>query len=201
MFMKHLLRKAQPTPVPGMPLDDADRATTPAAAVHRAVVEMPIKLSDDALAEEFSQPLRTTLLERGLGDVVGHKVKPGREDEPKGVEIRLVLVSKHPNILRTVGAMLDGMAAPVGSTITFVDSEQRHLFGRTEGVAVDIDKRQDWQGLAADLSDALGPLGDYRGARERGPLRSLYFYGESFAAMQAKMAATSPMAARARRLT
>ena len=90
MFFKNLVKK------------QADRLTKR----HGAVVFMPMKTGDVEVVESFAKPLRQHLLATGLGDVTGYTLRPGRFDEPSGIEICLQLASAHPRALQSVAKIL-----------------------------------------------------------------------------------------------
>ncbi|MEL7025830.1 MAG: hypothetical protein AAGO57_01190 [Pseudomonadota bacterium] len=188
MFFRSITKKEKP----------AQEDTTPR---HPAVVVMPVKLPDENVVPTFARPLRNQLLASALGDVVGYKMRPGRGDEPQGFEIHIVLSTDHPRALQSVGNMLDDMDAPVGSTIEFTETGRRHMFGRTEGMAVDLKRDKNWIDFAELCTDALGGQAIYHGSRLRGDLRTLYFYGENYAAMQEVVRRTKVEGAVPRRLT
>lgn len=163
MFFKNLVKK------------QADRL----AGRHGAVVFMPMKTGDVEVVESFAKPLREQLLATGLGDVTGYALRPGRFDEPSGIEIRLQLASAHPRALQSVAKILDDMDAPVGSIIEFTETKLRHQFGRTEGVAVELDPGAEWLDFAEAAVETLGGTASYQGSRLIAGRRRLYFYGEN----------------------
>jgi len=153
--------------------------TRPRAVRHGALAVLPLKAGDTEVVESFARPLRQRLIASSLGDLVGYKLRKGRNGEPSGLELHLQLASAHPRALQSVGNMLDDMDAPVGSTIEFTETGQRHLFGRTEGVAVELDPGADWFGFAEAAVETLAGKAVYQGSREIAGRRRLYFYGEN----------------------
>lgn len=193
MFFKSLIAKSAP----------ARRAASPR---HGAVASLPVKAGDEEAVAAFARPLRDRLAASALGEVVGYRARPGRGDEPGGIELHLSLASSHPRALQTVGNMLDDLDAPVGSVIEFTETGQRHLFGRTEGVAIDLDPGADWLDFAEAAVETLGGAAVYHGSREVAGRRRLYFYGENAAAIATTLRAAAALDSRlgeieARRLT
>ena len=166
------------------------------AAMHGAVAHLPVKTGDPEVVESFVRPLRDQLLATGLGDLAGYKTTPGRDEEPRGIEIHLSLASIHPRALQTVGNMLETLDAPVGSTIEFTETGQRHVFGRTEGLAVDLDTGSDWLDFAEAAIEMLGGQASYQGSREIAGRRRLYFYGENATMIATTIRAASQLDAR-----
>ncbi|MDJ1007450.1 MAG: hypothetical protein QNJ13_06450 [Paracoccaceae bacterium] len=166
MFFRGLRKKPEATPIAR-------------EARHGAVAYLPMKTGDTEAVESFARPLREQLVASALGDLAGYKMRPGRSDEPQGLELHLQLASAHPRALQSVGNMLDDMDAPVGSTIEFTETGQRHLFGRTEGVAVDLDGDTDWLAFAEAAIETLAGAAVYQGSRVVAGRRRLYFYGEN----------------------
>ncbi len=193
MFFKALKRKETSKP----------RTTD---AVHGALAFVPVKTGESHAVDGFARPLRQQLVASALGDLVGYKFRSGRADEPAGIELHLVLASTHPRALQSVGNMLDDLDAPVGSTIEFTETGQRHIFGRTEGLAVDLDAASDWLGYAEAAIDTLGADAVYQGSREVAGRRRLYFYGENASTIASRLRAAAQVdprlpAADAHRLT
>lgn len=149
------------------------------AARYGVLAVLPLKAGDTEIVEGFARPLREKLVASALGDLVGYKLREGRNGEPAGLELHLQLASAHPRALQSVGNMLNDMDAPVGSTIEFTETGQRHLFGRTEGVAVEVAADVDWLAFAEAAVETLAGDAVYQGSREVAGRRRLYFYGEN----------------------
>ena len=175
-------------------------------AVHGAVAFIPVKIGETHAVEGFARPLRQQLMASALGDLVGYKFREGRDDEPTGLELHLSLASSHPRALQSVGNMLDDMDSPVGSTIEFTETGQRHVFGRTEGLAVELDTGSDWLDYAEAAIETLAGDAIYQGSRVIGGRRRLYFYGENASNIASRLRAAAQIDPRlpeasARRLT
>lgn len=165
MFLKALRRK------PGAPLGGGLR--------HPATAFLPMRTGDLEVVESFARPLSAQLIATGLGEVTGHRLRPGRAEEPRGMELFLSLATLHVRALETIGRFLDDLDAPVGSTLEFTETGRRHQFGRTEGVAIDLSKNAAWLDFAEAAVEVLGGSASYQGSREVDGRRRLYFYGEN----------------------
>lgn len=170
-------------------------------ARHAAILFLALKSDRDEAVSTFIRPLKAHLTESALGEIVGYRLRPGHGPEPRGIEVHLALASSHPRALQSIGNRMDDLEAPVGSTIEFTETGQRHLFGRTEGVAVDLVDHPAWFDLAEACTEALAGAGFYQGSRSVDGRRSLYFYGESAAAMNAAIGGAISPGVTVRRLT
>ncbi|MEL7104768.1 MAG: hypothetical protein AAGM21_02535 [Pseudomonadota bacterium] len=166
------------------------KSTVP-SAVHGAVAFLPMKTGETDAVDGLAKPVRGQLMATGLGDLVGYKFRKGRSDEPSGIELHFTLASSHPRVLQTVGNMLDDFDAPVGSTIKFSETGQRHHFGRTEGLGVDIDAAANWLDYAEAAIETLAGDATYHGSRKIGTQRRLYFYGENASTMASRLRAAA----------
>lgn len=163
MFFKNLIRKR----------------TIHSSPRNAATAILPMKIGETEATECIAEPLRTKLIATGLGNVLRHRLHRVRGGEPTALEIDLELASSHPRALEAVGSMLDDMDAPVGSTIEFTETGLRHQFGRTEGVAIELDPDAEWLDFAEAAVETLGGAASYQGSRMIGGRRRLYFYGEN----------------------
>ncbi len=160
-------------------------------AKHGALAFIPVKIGETHAVEGFARPLRQQLVASALGDLVGYKFREGRDSEPSGLELHLNLASAHPRALQSVGNMLDDLDAPVGSTIEFTESGQRHIFGRTEGLAVELGAETDWLDYAEAAIETLAGDAIYQGSREIAGRRRLYFYGENASNIASRLRAAA----------
>lgn len=170
--------------------------SAPVSAVHGAVANLPMKVGDAHIVDGFAKPFKAQLLATGMGDLVGYQFREGRTEEPSGIELHMTLASPHPRALKSLGQMLEVMDAPVGSTIEFTETGQRHMFGRTEGLAVDLDPRSNWLDYAEAAIETLAGTATYHGSRRLGQMRRLYFYGENASNMASQLLAASQLDAR-----
>lgn len=162
-------------------------------AIHGAVAYLPMKTGDAHVADGFAAPLKSQLQATGLGDLVGVDQSPGRFDEPAGIELHLTLASAHPRTLESVAKLLVDLDAPVGSSIEFTETGRKHVFGRTEGLAVDLDPQSNWLDYAEAAIETLAGDATYHGNRTVGGRRRLYFYGENASTMASQLRAAAQL--------
>lgn len=151
---------------------------------------LPVKLGRTDANTVFAKPLDRRIRALGLGQVTGAGVHRNREGEVDGVNLFFALVTLHPRALRTIGGLLEELDAPVGSVLAFCDTNARHVFGRTEGLGLYLDRRdgvaddEDALDLLEVCTDALDGDAIYQGSDDLGDKAVLYFYGDSFNRMK-----------------
>jgi hypothetical protein len=157
---------------------------------HLAEAALPVKIGRSNADMVFARPLDRQIRALGLGQVTGTGVRRGKDGEAEGVDIFFALVTLHPRALKTIGGLLEELDAPLGSVIEFSDTGVRHLFGRTEGLGLYLDRRD---GIASEddaldllevCTDALGAEAIYQGSEDLGDRAVFYFYGDSFNTMK-----------------
>ncbi|MGI1661686.1 hypothetical protein ACRDNQ_05540 [Palleronia sp. KMU-117] len=157
---------------------------------HLAEASLPVKIGRSNADMVFARPLDRQIRALGLGQVTGTGVRRGKDGEVEGVDIFFALVTLHPRALRTIGGLLEELDAPLGSVIEFSDTGVRHLFGRTEGLGLYLDRRDgiacedDALDLLEVCTDALGAEAIYQGSEDLGDRAVFYFYGDSFNTMK-----------------
>ncbi|MEZ5797267.1 MAG: hypothetical protein R3D63_07225 [Paracoccaceae bacterium] len=161
------------------------------------LVRLNARLQPLNRGELFEDPLDEALQRAGLGSVSGG----GSLTEPRGgiVHCELEIDLKAPDeavLQRLVGA-LESLGAPKGSVLIDEDGEREIALGQTEGLALvlngadlpaEVYAGNDVNALIAALEAALGNSLRYMDYWEGPAETSLYFYGDSFAAMQAAIA-------------
>lgn len=167
---------------------------TPHRVLHSAEVQLPVRLGRTSLDDSFARPLDRQLRATGLGEVTGASAAPAQAGgAARGATLTLALVTLHPRALRTVGAMLEELDAPVGSSIRFTETGLRHVFGRSEGLALYLDMRDTNRDEEARLdvleacTDALDGRGICQGSADLGDRQVFYFYGDDYRAMHAAL--------------
>lgn len=157
---------------------------------HLAEAALPVKIGRSNADMVFARPLDRQIRALGLGQVTGTGVRRGKDGEAEGVDIFFALVTLHPRALKTIGGLLEELDAPLGSVIEFSDTGVRHIFGRTEGLGLYLDRRD---GIASEddaldllevCTDALGGEAIYQGSEDLGDRAVFYFYGDSFNTMK-----------------
>jgi hypothetical protein len=157
---------------------------------HLAEAALPVKLGRTDADEAFARPLDRRVRALGLGQVTGTGVRRGREGEVEGIDIFFALVTLHPRALKAIAGLLEDLDAPLGSSIEFTETGLRHVFGRTEGLGLYLDRRDgivdedDALDLLEACTDALGADAIYQGSDDLGDRAVFYFYGDSFNTMK-----------------
>ncbi len=157
---------------------------------HLAEASLPVKIGRTDADVAFARPLDRRVRSLGLGQVTGTGVRRGRDGEVEGLDIFFALVTLHPRALKTIASLLEDLDAPVGSSIQFTETGLRHVFGRTEGLGLYLDRRDGItdEEAALDLleacTDALGAEAIYQGSEDLGDKAVFYFYGDSFNTMK-----------------
>lgn len=181
------------------------------APAHPASAHLPVKLGMSDIEEVFAAPLDRRLMAMGLGRVIGTSVRRDAEGFVNAVELRLMLSSLHGRTLETIGALLEDLDAPLGSSIGFDETRTRHVFGRTEGLGLYLDQRgtegadEAYLDVLEACTEALDGAGVYQGTATHGGQPVLYFYGDSYNSMKSALSfvlTTNPLCrgAYARRL-
>ena len=179
---------------------------------HLAEAALPVKIGRTDADMAFARPLDRQVRALGLGQVTGTGVRRSKDNEVEGIDIFFALVTLHPRALKTIGGLLDDLDAPVGSYIEFSETGLRHVFGKTEGLGLYLDRRDgiadedDQLDLLEVCTDALGADAIYQGSDDLGDRAVFYFYGDNFNIMKNALAylmTTHPQFKRAyaRRLT
>ena len=179
---------------------------------HMAEAHLPVRLGEADGDRSFARPVDRGLRALGLGKVTGAGPRRAASGEIEGLDLYFGLVTLHPRALRTVGQLLEELDAPVGSSVSFSETGVRHIFGRTEGLGLYLDRRDgiadedDRLDVLEACTDALAGQGLYQGSSDLGDRAVLYFYGDSFNAMKNALSlvmTTNPRCrhAYARRLT
>lgn len=164
------------------------------APAHLAEAYLPVKLGRLDAQAVFGDPVDRRLRTMGLGEVMAVRTRQDAEGRIEGVELSLALATLHPRALRTVGALLEELDAPLGSSIAFSQTGTRHIFGQAEGLGLVLDPRdgvvreKDRLAVLEACTDALEGQGLYQGWTDRGENPVLYFYGDSFTAMKTALA-------------
>ena len=157
---------------------------------HLAEASLPVKMGRTDANAAFAKPVDAKIRSLGLGQLTGTGTRRNKSGEVEGVDLFFALVTLHPRALKTIGEILEHLDAPVGSYIEFSETGVRHLFGRTEGLGLYVDRRD---GIADDedaldllelCTDALDGDAIYQGSDDLGDQAVLYFYGDSFNRMK-----------------
>lgn len=157
---------------------------------HLAEASLPVKLGRTDANAAFARPLDRQLRALGLGHVTGTGVRRNKQGEVEGIDIFFALVTLHPRALRTIGTLLEELDAPVGSYAEFSDTHVRHLFGKTEGLGLYLDRRdgvtddEDALDVLEICTDALDGDAIYQGSEDLGDTAVFYFYGDNFNRMK-----------------
>lgn len=158
---------------------------------HFAQVRMPLRVGPDLAERAFVAPLGRALAEAGLGEVSGHEVRRDPDGEPDALILSLSLATDAPAALDRVAAILEGLDAPVGSTIGNAECPDLKTFGTCEGLGLYLPgPGTDEEARLAILeacTDALDGAGLYQGSCTFGGRTALYFYGDSFNRMRAAL--------------
>ncbi len=161
--------------------------------VSLANVHLPVKLGHRDAHKLFAEPLKAQMSVAALGTVLDCRSRSWANGQVKGVDLYLGLRDPSLDGLLTIARMLDALAAPCGSSIRLADGiGSPVLFGRTEGlelsistsVTPDADARRD---LAGTCKDAIEKVGVSRGWDADDERTVLYFYGEDFEEMKARL--------------
>jgi hypothetical protein len=169
------------------------RALTPKlfrGSSHLAQASIPVKIGRTDASDAFARPIDKQIRALGLGQVTGTGTRRSKNGEVEGVDIFFALVTLHPRALKTIGELLEEFDAPVGSFLEFTETGVRHVFGRTEGLGLYLDRRDGVSDddAALDLvevcTDALDGDAIYQGSDDLGERAVLYFYGDSFNRMK-----------------
>jgi len=169
------------------------RALTPkvfGGLSHHAIARLPVKLGRTDADAAFARPLDRQIRALGLGHVSGTELRKSAQGEVEAVVLSLALVTLHPRALRTIGTLLEELDAPVGSHAEFTETQVRHVFGRTEGLGLYLDRRdgvsneEDALDILELCTDALEGDAIYQGSDDLGDKAVFYFYGDSFNRMK-----------------
>ena len=153
-------------------------------------VRLPVKLGHRDAGKLFAEPLKTRLAALGLGTVHGIAIRQRSTGEVIGVELQLGLTDASRQALGTVAAILEALAAPLGSSIRVTGGTGKPmLFGKAEGLEVSVgtDEAPDAEArreLAMVCRDAIEDLAVNRGWTETDGRTRLFFYGEDAQAMK-----------------
>jgi len=153
-------------------------------------VRLPVKLGHRDAGKLFAEPLKTRLAALGLGTVHGIAIRQRATGEVIGVELQLGLTDASRQALGTVAAILEALAAPLGSSIRVTGGTGKPmLFGKAEGLEVSVgtDEAPDAEArreLAMVCRDAIEDLAVNRGWTETDGRTRLFFYGEDAQAMK-----------------
>ena len=162
--------------------------------IHLAEAHLPVRLGHRDANRLYGAPLNAQLAAVGLGSVLECKLRKRANGAVIGVDIYLGLTDISKDALKTVTQLLEGLTAPLGSSIRLTDAPGTPLlFGRAEGIelsvdheiAPDADSRRDLAGLCRG---AIEELGVNRGWVESDGRTRLFFYSENYLDMKAKLA-------------
>lgn len=156
---------------------------------------LPVRMGHRDAAQVFAEPLGAQLMATGRGTVIDCRAEEHGVQNIVGVDLYLGLTDASRSGLETVARMLDHLSAPCGSSIRMSDAFNADpiMFGTTEGLEVSIhnkaapnaDARRE---LALTCKTAVEDIGISRGWTQRNGQTLLYFYGDSFAEMQHRLA-------------
>lgn len=158
--------------------------------VSLANVHLPVKIGHKNAKQLFAEPLNDQLFATGRGSVMECTIRKRATGLIIGVDLFLGLRDVSKDGLRVVAGMLEGLAAPCGSSIRLPDGTNDPLvFGRAEGLEVSVEAHQTpdpdaCRDLVETCRDAINDLGISRGFDDTADRTSAYFYGESFEAMR-----------------
>lgn len=160
-----------------------------------AEAHLPVRMGHRDAAQIFAKPLGAQLMATGRGTVIDCRAQERGVQNIVGVDLYLGLTDASRNGLETVARMLDHLSAPCGSSLRLSDafSSDPIVFGSNEGLEVSIqnqaapnaDARRE---LALTCKSAVEDIGVSRGWAQSNGRTRLYFYGESFAEMQHRLA-------------
>ncbi|WP_130731332.1 hypothetical protein [Komagataeibacter xylinus] len=159
----------------------------------------------------LEDPLDAILKKMGIGEVMGGGT--ALAPDPVGVsacDVEIAVKDGSETVLKQVMQALDLLGAPKGAELRLPDGAAPIAFGVMEGMAIFMNgtdlpaetyARSDINKTIEGPSAALGQKGELRGYWEGDSETALYFYGSSFAAMQAVVAdciQSDPLCARCR---
>lgn len=155
-------------------------------------VHMPVRLGHRDAEKAFAVPLARKLAAVGLGVVTGCSALESAPADVFGVDLHLGLTDASREKLELVARMLEGLAAPCGSSIRLADGGEPIVFGVSEGLEVSIDAGvapdpESRKNVAETFANALKNEGIFRGWVQRGSDTVFYFYGEDFGRMRARL--------------
>ena len=166
-----------------------DGAATPAPTGQIAQVVLPLRIEPDLAERAFVTPLGRVLREAELGSVVSHDVRLDDAGEPVSLILTLDLNTIAIGALEHVSRVLEGLDAPVGSSIGTTEDPALLEFGKSYGLGLYLDQRDADEDGRLDIleacTDALEGAGLYQGSCHLGDRTALYFYGDSFNRMRA----------------
>ena len=146
----------------------------------------------------YEDPLDDFLKRHRFGEVVGGGTFQDASGEISGCDIHIELNSLGNNktSINLIISEAERLGAPAGSKIIFSQSGKEVSIGKLQGLALYLDgetlpnevySTSDINVVVAELSSALGYSGEadrnWQGAKET----ALYFYGESFGEMKARI--------------
>lgn len=156
-----------------------------------ANVHLPLRLTQENAHRAYADPLKEQMTVASLGTVLDCRSRKRANGQIKGIDIYLGLRDpSHEGMLR-IAHLLEALAAPCGSSIRLAEGLGAPLlFGRTEGLELEIDAAEDkdmCNHLARTCSDALDKAGVSRGWNHADECTRFYFYGESFDEMKSRL--------------
>ena len=155
-------------------------------------VHMPVRLGHRDAEKAFAAPLARKLAATGLGVVTSCSALESAPADVFGVDLHLGLTDASREKLEFVAKLLEGLAAPCGSSIRLVEGGEPVVFGVSEGLEVMIDAHvtpdpESRRSMATTFANALENEGVFRGWVQRGSDMVFYFYGEDFARMRERL--------------
>ncbi|MGY6769884.1 hypothetical protein [Komagataeibacter sp. NFXK3] len=175
------------------------------------VVHLNARLQPFQRGHFLEDPLDAILKKMGIGEVMGGGM--ALAPDPVGVsvcDVEIAVKDGSETVLKQVMQALDLLGAPKGSELRLPAAAAPIAFGVMEGMAIFMNgtdlpaetyARSDINKTIEGPSAALGQKEELRGYWEGDSETALYFYGSSFAAMQAVVAdyiQSDPLCARCR---
>lgn len=161
--------------------------------------------------EYYEDPLDETLKRLNLGEVTGGGTQMA--DEPAGIEfcdIEIRLNDVNPEAVNSIVEQLESIGVPKGSRLIVEHDDSELPFGTQEGLGLflngydlpdEVYAESDVNHVISECDRLLAGGGSFRGYWEGSRETSLYFYGESFAAMKTAiepLVASYPLCQKAR---
>lgn len=156
-----------------------------------ANVHLPLRLGQRDAHRAYAEPLKQQMTVASLGTVLDCRSRKRANGQIKGIDIYLGLRDASHDGLLKIAHLLEALAAPCGSSIRLAEGLGTPiLFGRTEGLELEIDAAEDkdmCNRLARSAGSAIDKAGVSRGWSRAEDSTRFYFYGESFDEMKARL--------------
>ena len=153
-----------------------------------ATAELPLRIGRGFVEPAIIRPLSRWMREANLGQVTTADLAEDAAGEPEHLTLRLKLTERDTRSLERIAGALEGLDAPVGSTITFDEDGPEIAFGASHGLGLYLPiygtNEEDRIGVIEACTDALDGAGLYQGSARTRENLAFYFYGGSFNRMR-----------------